>query len=118
MIKDNQIRDSKNSSRDDSKDSLRQEKCNITPLLRFENANFEFERKRCSVVKWETGSTTGWKVSRGVADGAVMIFRVVDSNVSLKFFAFHSNVSDFPAVVAHCRMGPVQMQLVVSCPVR
>ena len=81
-------------------------KCNITPLLRFENANFEFERKHCSVVKWKTGSTMGCKVSRDVADGAVMVFRVVDANVSSKFFAFHSNMSDFPAVVVQDETGP------------
>ena len=53
-------------------------------------------------------------MSGGVADGAVMIFRVVDSNVSSKFFAFHSNVSDFPAVVAQDGTNPNAIGGVVS----
>ena len=61
------------------------------------------------------GSKTGCKVSRDVADGAVMIFRVVDSNVSSKFFAFHSNVSDFLAVVAKDGTGPNAIGCIVSC---
>ena len=53
-------------------------------------------------------------MSRDVADGAVMIFHVVDSNVSSKFFAFHLNVSDFPAVVAQDGTGPNAIGGVVS----
>ena len=53
-------------------------------------------------------------MSRGVADGAVMIFRVVDSNVSSKFFAFHTNVSYFPAIVAQDGTGPNAIGGVVS----
>ena len=56
----------------------------------------------------------GCKVSRDVADGAVMVFRVVDANVSSKFFAFHSNMSDFPAVVAQDGIGPNAIGGVVS----
>ena len=61
-----------------------------------------------------TGSTTGCKVSRDVADGAVMIFRVVDSNISSKFSTFHSNVSDFLAVVAKDGTGPNAIGCIVS----
>ena len=53
-------------------------------------------------------------MSRGVADGAVMIFRVVDSNISSKFFAFHSNMFDLPAVVAQDGTNPNAIGGVVS----
>ena len=53
-------------------------------------------------------------MSRGIADGAVMIFHVVDSNVSSKFFAFHSNVSDFFAVVAKDGTSPNATGCIVS----
>ena len=73
-----------------------------------------FERERGSVVKRKTGSTTGCKMSRDVTDSAIMIFRVVDSNISSKFSTFHSNVSDFLAVVAKDGTGPNAIGCIMS----
>ena len=60
------------------------------------------------------GSTTGCKMSRDIADSAIVIFRIVDSNVSSKFSTFHSNVSDFLAVVAKDGTGPNAIGRIVS----
>ena len=54
-------------------------------------------------------------MSRDVADCAIMIFRVIDSNVSSKFSTLHSNVSDFLAVVAKDGTGPNAIGRIVSC---
>ena len=54
-------------------------------------------------------------MSRDVADSAIVIFRIVDSNVSSKFSTFHSNVSDFLAVVAKDGTGPNAIGHIVSC---
>ena len=87
----------------------------LPPLLEFKNANFKFERECRSVVKREMGSTTGCKMSIDVADSAIMIFRIINSNVSSKLSTFHSNVSDFLAVVAKDGTGPNAIGRIVSC---
>ena len=56
-------------------------------------------------------------MSRDVADGAIVIFCVVDLNVSSKLSTFHSNVSNFLAVVAKDGTGPNAIGRIVSCPV-
>ena len=57
----------------------------------------------------------GCKMSRDVADHAIMTFCVIDSNVPLKFSTLHSNLSDFLAVVAKDGTGPNAIGRVVSC---
>ena len=89
-------------------------KCNITPLLEFENPNFEFEKGCRSVVEWKKGSTASREMSRDIADCAVMIFRVINSNISSKFSTVHSNMSDFFAVVTKDGTGPNAIGHVMS----
>ena len=56
----------------------------------------------------------GCKMSRDVADCAVITFHVIDLNVSLKFSTLHLNMSDFLAVVKD-GTGPNAIGRIVSC---
>ena len=85
-----------------------------TPLLEFKNPNFEFEKGCRSVVEWKKGSTASCEMSRDIADCAVMIFRVINSNISSKFSTVHSNMSDFFAVVTKDGTGPNAIGHVMS----
>ena len=53
-------------------------------------------------------------MSRDVADGAKMIFCVVDLNVSSKLSTFHLNMSDFFAVVAKDGTSPNAIGRIMS----
>ena len=53
-------------------------------------------------------------MSRDVADCAIMIFCVINLNISSKFSTLHLNVSDFLAVVAKDGTGPNAIGHIVS----
>ena len=53
-------------------------------------------------------------MTRDVADCAIMIFCVINSNISSKFSALHLNMSDFLAVVAKDGTGPNATGCIVS----